>query len=217
VLLARSRRTKRFLVQPFQILEPHHEREIHDMKRNLLIVSLTAWVLALVLTQGRAEAQVKPLKIKGGGPAPDGISLIPGTPAPHSATGNATELGNYTGAGFFQILDFTGPLTAEFSSAPNFVFVAANGDQLAMTYGDTNNGAKQPGQVTLVPNSDGSFTGYFVAEFNPDLPNCTGRFAKLTGGSLIMYAVSDPFFIVGTSTTPFTYTWQGSGTLTFGR
>jgi hypothetical protein len=187
------------------------------MKRNLLIVSLTAWVLALVLTQGRAEAQVKPLKITGGGPAPEGISLIPGTPAPHSATGNATELGHYTGHGFFQILDFTGPLTAEFSSAPNFVFVAANGDHLAMTYGDVENGAKEPGQVTLVPNSDGSFTAFFVAEFNPDLPNCTGRFAKLTGGSLIMYAVSDPFFIMGTSTTPFDYTWSGSGTLTFGR
>jgi len=182
-----------------------------------VILTLIALAASLVLTSSRAEAQVKPLKITGGGPAPDGISLIPGTPAPHSATGNATELGKYTGEGFFQILDFTGPLTAEFSSAPNFVFVAANGDQLAMTYGDTNNGAKQPGEVTLVPNSDGSLTAYFVAEFNPDLPNCTGRFAKLTGGSLIMYAVSEPFFIVGTSTTPFNYTWEGSGTLTYGK
>jgi hypothetical protein len=187
------------------------------MNRNLMIVTVTAWALAFVLTQGRADAQVKPLKITGGGPAPDGISLIPGTPSPHSATGNATELGNYTGEGFFQILDFTGPLSADFSSAPNFVFVAANGDRLAMTYGDTRNGAKEPGQVTLVPNSDGSLTAYFVAEFNPDLPNCTGRFAKLTGGSLIMYAVSDPIFIVGTSTTPFNYTWTGSGTLKYGK
>jgi hypothetical protein len=121
------------------------------------------------------------------------------------------------GEGWFQILDYTGPLSAEFSSAPNFVFVAANGDRLAMTYGDTNNGAEQPGQVTLVPNGDGSLTAYFVAEFNPDLPNCTGRFAKLTGGSLIMYAVSDPFFILGTSTTPFEDSWSGSGMLTFGK
>jgi hypothetical protein len=182
-----------------------------------LIVPLIAVAVSLGLTSSRAEAQVKPLKITGGGYAPDGISLIPYTPAPHSAVGNATELGKYTGEGWFQILDYTGLLTAEFSSAPNFVFVAANGDHLAMTYGDTNNGAKEPGQVTLVPNSDGSFTAYFVAEFNPDLPNCTGRFAKLTGGSLIMYAVSDPFFIQGTSTTPFNYTWSGTGTLTFGK
>ena len=182
-----------------------------------VILTLIALTASLALTSSRAEAQVKPLKITGGGYAPDGISLVPDTPAPHSATGNATELGKYTGEGWFQILDYTGPLTAQFSSAPNFFFVAANGDHLAMTYGDTSNGAKQTGQVTLVPNSDGSLTAYFVAEFNPDLPNCTGRFAKLTGGSLIMYAVSDPFFIVGTSTTPFNYSWSGTGTLTFGK
>jgi hypothetical protein len=184
--------------------------------RPTVIVPLIALTASVALTSSRAEAQVKPLKITGGGYAPDGISLIPHTPAPHSATGNATELGNYTGEGWFQILDYTGPATAEFSSAPNFVFVAANGDHLAMTYGDTSNGAAEPGQVTLVPNSDGSLTAIFVAEFNPDLPNCTGRFAKLTGGSLIMLAVSDPFFIDGFSTTPFNYTWSGSGTLTFG-
>ena len=182
-----------------------------------IVASLIALAASLALTSSRAEAQVKPFKITGGGYAPEGISLIPDNPVPHSTVGNATELGKYTGEGSFQILDFTGPLSAEFSSAPNVVFVAANGDELAMTYGDTNNGAKQPGEVTLVPNDDGSFTAYFVAEFNPDLPNCTGRFAKLTGGSLIMYAVSDPFFILGTSTTPFNYSWHGSGTLTFGK
>jgi hypothetical protein len=85
-----------------------------------------------------------------------------------------------------------------------------------MTAGVTSNGAQQPGQATLTLNADGSFTAVFVAEFNPDLANCTGRFAKLTSGSLIMVAVSDPFFILGASTTPFNYTWQGSGTLTYG-
>jgi hypothetical protein len=182
-----------------------------------LIVPLVVLTASLTLTASRAEAQVKPFKITGGGYAPDGISLIPDTSAPHSAVGNATELGNYTGEGSFQILNYTGPLSADFSSAPNFVFVAANGDHLAMTYGDIENGAQEPGQVTLVPNSDGSLTAYFVAEFNPDLTNCTGRFAKLTGGSFIMYAVSEPFFIQGTSTTPFIYFWSGSGTLTFGK
>jgi hypothetical protein len=183
----------------------------------MAIVPLIALVASLALTSSRAEAQVKPLKISGGGPAPEGIALIPFTPAPHSASGNATELGNYTGSGWFQILDYTSMFTAEFSSAPNFVFVAANGDHLAMTYGDVNNGASQPGQVTLMPNSDGSFTAVFIAEFNPDRPNCTGRFAKLMGGSLIMIAVSDPFFILGPTTTPFNYTWSGSGTLTYGK
>jgi hypothetical protein len=182
-----------------------------------VIVPSIVLAASLALASSQAEAQVKPFKITGGGYAPDGISLIPFSPVSHSTVGNATELGSYTGEGYFQILDSTGPLSAEFSSAPNFVFVAANGDHLAMTYGDTDNGAEQPGQATLVPNNDGSFTAYFVAEFNPDLANCTGRFAKLTGGSFIMYAVSDPFFILGTSTTHFNYTWYGSGTLTFGK
>jgi hypothetical protein len=190
---------------------------IRNTRRPAEIVSFVALAACLFLATHRAEAKVKPLKITGGGSAPNGLSLIPFTPEPHSATGNATELGKYTGEGWFQILDYTGPLSGEFSSAPNFVFVAANGDQLAMTYGDTNNGAKQPGEVTLVPNRDGSLTATFVAEFNPDLPNCTGRFAKLTGGSLIMVAVSDPFFILGNSTTPFNYTWFGTGTLTYGK
>jgi hypothetical protein len=100
-----------------------------------VIVPLLALGASLTLSPSRAEAQVKPLKITGGGSAPDGIALTPDTPAPHSATGNATELGKYTGEGFFQILDYKSQLTAEFSSAPNFVFVAANGDHLAMTYG----------------------------------------------------------------------------------
>jgi hypothetical protein len=187
------------------------------MVRAAQLSALIALAASLALAPSRAEAQVKPLKISGGGYAPDGLSLAPFTPAPHTATGNATELGKYTGEGWFQILDYTTLLTGHFSSAPNFVFVAANGDQLAMTYGVTSNGAKQPGQFTLVPNSDGSLTAYFVAEFNPDLANCTGRFAKLTGGSLIMYAVSDPFFVLGPTTTPFNYTWSGTGTLTYGK
>ena len=175
-------------------------------------------VLAIGLTAacGRADAQVKPLKITGGGTAPDGISLIPLTPVPHPTTGNATELGRYTGLGFFQILNFTGPLTAQFSSAPDVTFVAANGDKLVMTYGVVANGAAQPGQVTLTPNADGSFTAVFVAEFNPVLAKCTGRFASVTSGSLIMIAMSSPFFIVGTNTTPFTYVWQGEGVLVYG-
>jgi hypothetical protein len=188
-----------------------------SVRRTTLLVPLLALVVSLALAAPQAQAQVKPFKITGGGYAPDGISLIPLTAVPHSTVGNATELGNYTGEGFFQILDYTGPLTAEFSSAPNVVFVAANGDHLAFTYGDTDNGAKQPGEVTLLPEPDGSFTAVFVAEFNPDLENCTGRFAKLTGGSFIMVAVSEPFFILGTTTTPFAYSWQGEGTITFSK
>ena len=186
------------------------------MLRKSFAVSVAVCLFAVSLAQTKAEAQVKPLKIKGGGAAPDGIALTPGTPAPHWAVGTATELGKYYGQGFFQILDFTSATTAEFSSAPDFVFTAANGDELAMTYGVVANGAQQPGQVTLYPVGDGSFIAVFVAEFNPVPSQSTGRFANVTSGSLIMVATSEPFFILGATTTPFAYTWEGKGTLTFG-
>jgi len=159
---------------------------------------------------------VKPFKISGSGFVPFGLSLVPGVAAPHVSIGQATELGRHTGEGFFTILDFTSPLTAEFSSAPTYVFTAANGDKLAMTYGDVNNGADSPGEVTLTPNLDGSLSAVFIAEFNPVPSQSTGRFAKVTGGGFLMIAKSTPFFPIGTtSTTPFFYTWEGEGTLEF--
>src|SRR5205085_3330879 len=48
-----------------------------------------AFVAVLALACHSAQAQVKPFKITGGGNAPEGISLIPGVPAPHDAVGNA--------------------------------------------------------------------------------------------------------------------------------
>ena len=173
--------------------------------------------LILTLGQTDAKAQQKPFAIDGVGYAPDGINLTPGTPGPHWAVGTATELGAYYGAGFFELLEYTGPTTAEFSSAPDFVFTAANGDELAVTYGVVSNGASQPGQLTLYPHSDGSFSAVFVAEFNPIPSQCTGRFAKITSGSFLMIAVSEPFFFLETTTTPFAYAWAGEGSLTYGK
>jgi hypothetical protein len=189
------------------------------MSHKARIVSLFALALGLAFSQGPAQAQVvKPFKITGGGPAPDGISLIPGVPEIHYATGQATELGRYSCVGMFTLLGFTSPSTATFSSAPYCVFTAANGDILTCTYGDGTDG---PGVVTLSPAGPGSFTAVFVAEFNPVPALCTGRFAKVTGGSFLMIAKSTPFSLpapgMGTNTTPFTYTWEGEGSLTFTR
>ena len=185
---------------------------IRSSRFSKIAVLLTTLVAFLAVAGQTAETQVIPFKVTGGGFAPGGISLIPGTAAPHWAVGTATQLGKYYGEGNFQILNFTGPATAEFSSAPDFVFTAANGDDLAFTYGVAN----QPGVVSLTPNSDDSFTAVFVAEFNPVPAKCTGRFAKVTGGSFVMVAKSEPFFILGTETTPFAYTWEGNGQLTTG-
>jgi hypothetical protein len=119
------------------------------LRPNAAIAPLAALGALLALACPRAEAQVKPFKVTGGGVAPNGLSLVPGTPTPHWAVGEATELGKYYGAGNEQLLKLTSPTTADFSSYGPFVFVAANGDKLAFTYGDTSNGAKQSGKVTL--------------------------------------------------------------------
>ena len=174
-----------------------------NARSQTIVVPSFALAAILALACPRAEAQVKPFKVTGGGPAPQGLPLVPLTPAVQPAVvGEATMLGRYNGAGMFQLLNFTGPLTAQFSSAPDFVFTAANGDQLAVTYGVVANGAQQPGQLTLTPLPDGSFTATFVAEFNPEVGKCTGRFANVTGGSFMMVAKSTPFFLQGATTTP---------------
>ncbi len=94
-----------------------------------------------------------------------------------------------------------------------FVFVAANGDQLAFTYGDVTNHAAQPGQVTLYPADGGLVVAVWVAEFNPVPALCTGRFANVTGGSFIMTAVTDPFELGGFD--PVDYSWSGEGTIKY--
>jgi hypothetical protein len=195
-------------------------RSIRFPKVSALLATLVA---VLTGAAQAAQAQVKPFKVTGGGVAPKGISLLPGTPAPHSAVGTATELGRYAGEGNFQILKLTSAVTADFSSAPDFTFTAANGDKLVFTYGDVNNGAKKPGNVTLTPlgmvGTSTLFTAVFVAEFNPVPAKCTGRFKKVIGGSFIMVAVSKPFALAAgaTQTTPFEYTWQGDGSIQYGK
>ena len=185
------------------------------MFRRLNVSPLLALTAVLAMACPRAEAQVKPFRVTGGGIAANGLPTVPGTPAPQWAIGHATELGRYYAQGTFKLLAFTGPLTATFSSAGPCVFVAANGDQLAFTYGDVTNHAEQPGQVQLFPVAANKVVARFVAEFNPSLPQCTGRFANVVGGSFIMVAVTEPF--VFGSTTPVRYRWAGAGSIEFGQ
>ena len=182
------------------------------------VISMISLVAVPTLTCQRAEAQVVPFKVKGGGFATKGLALTPGVPSPHWAIGEATGLGRYFGAGNVQLLGFTSPTTANFSSYGPFIFVGANGDHLAFTYGDVTNGASQPGNVTLTvlgvtANGTPIVTATFVAEFNPIPALCTGRFQNVTGGSFIMTAVTAPF-VLG-STTPTAYVWAGSGSIKF--
>jgi hypothetical protein len=161
-----------------------------------------------------AESRVVPFMISGGGYAPQGLPEFPGGTATHTATGNATELGKYTGNGLFQLLSLDlATLTGTFQGS--FTFVAASGDQLAMNYGAN---PSNPGQFALMPAGNGQFSAVFVAEFSPDPAQSTGRFANVIGGGFTMVATSAPFSLtsgVPGYTTPFAYTWQGEGSLVF--
>ncbi len=183
------------------------------MSRKPLLATLSIGTLALALATGRADAQVKPFKVVGAGLVPHGIPITPLTPGYHWAVGQATELGRYYGEGFYQLLAFTTPTTGEFSSATPFVFTAANGDELAFTYGDTSNGAQQAGQVEVFPVSGGKVVAVWVAEFNPVIGLSTGRFAKVIDGSFVMIAVSEPFVLGATD--PVGYAWAGEGWIEF--
>jgi hypothetical protein len=156
--------------------------------------------------------------VTGGGPAPDGLPLVPGTSAPHFATGTATHLGNYTGQGTFTLgslsISPTGAVTGTFQGT--YVFVAANGDKLAVKYGDGFSGTftGQFTDPTTVANVQ------FVAVFTPDPANSTGRFANVVGGSFNMIANASSVSLISNVpgyTAPFNYTWSGEGTLQFSK
>ncbi len=174
----------------------------------------TVTVTGFIEYPQRGSTQVTAFNINGGGPAPDGLPVFVGGTAPHTATGTGTDLGNYTGAGTFELLSLD-PATLTGTFQGTFVFVASNGDRLATTYGA---GAGNPGTFTLTPTASGLVVATFVAEFTPVAALSTGRFAQVTGGGFLMVATSAPFALVPNAqgyTPAFTYTWVGQGLLDF--
>jgi hypothetical protein len=189
------------------------------MFRKSIVVAFAVCAVALALAPGRAEAQTEPFKIVGGGIAPDGLPLPGEPPRSHSSVGVATHLGKYTGDGFLETDTATfhadGTITGQFGSASSYLFTAADGDVLACFYGRTDHGAQVPGEFLLVPVPElgkGVYIGFFVAEFVPFDPDCTGKFAGVKGG-WTMYAMTGPF-VLGSSD-PIAYAWEGQGSLTF--
>lgn len=188
---------------------------IRTPRDSSLLASCVVLLGLLAVMPRPAQAQVvKPFKVNGAGTV-DYVPLAPLVPVAHDAVGQGTGLGRYYGFGQVQLLGFTGPATADFDSAVPFTFIAANEDQLVFTYGDATNGASGPGQVTLQPAGDGLFIAVWVAEFNPVPTSCTGRFAKVVGGSFIMTAVTELFALGAFDPVP--YSWSGEGTLKFGK
>jgi hypothetical protein len=191
---------------------------LHNVLPSRFVIRLSATLVALILACQSANAQVVPFKVTGGGPAPDGFSPF-GADSPHSATGNATLLGRYSGNGVANVVSFN-PFTGAGTFEGVYTFVAANGDKLACTYGDTDNGAEQVGEFQLYPAGGGKVYVVFIAEFNPIPSQCTGRFRDIVDGSLIMIATTEPFDLVLDEdgfTPPFDYTWEGQGWMEFRR
>ena len=190
----------------------------------------SALALVLTLACSTADAQVKSFKISGEGAGPVGLPL-PGQPArPHWIVGEATHLGRHYGEGSVQTdsaeihVDDNGfptHITGEFGSGDPFVFVAADGDELACHYGRTEFGAAEPGSFELtvldvLGFQDGQpillVEAVWLAEFVPQPDLCTGRFSGISG-SWTMLAWSEPF-ILG-SDDPVYYAWEGEGELEF--
>jgi hypothetical protein len=187
-----------------------------------VVVRATALVALFALLGGSAAAQVKPFKVTGSGVGLTGLPAPGQDPRPHTIESVATFLGHHTGEGTVKtdsaVFDpATGHITGEFGSGSPFVFVGANGDQLACYYGHTDFGASEPGRYDLTilgVQPDGSLVveALFIAEFVPVSEECTGKFAGVTG-SWIMYAWTEPF-VLG-SDDPINYSWEGQGSLTF--
>jgi hypothetical protein len=183
---------------------------------NAVVVPLIVLVAVLTLPCRRAEAQVKPFKVKGEGNAPEGLSVVGGV-SPYTASGTATHLGKYSGLGIAQVTGqdaeptdpdafFTGSFTG------GFVFVAANGDRLV---------CKHPGTFGVYFDGQGGFFAVFDAIFSPTsltidgtTYESTGRFANVSG-SFRMIAITESFTIGPEATTAFDLEWQGEGSFRF--
>jgi hypothetical protein len=190
----------------------------HSLFPRTSLARLAAAVVFLALVCPAVNAQVVPFKVTGAGSLPAGFSPF-GADSPHSATGNATHLGKYSGNGVGNVLSFDFE-TGSGTFHGHYTFVAANGDKLACTYGDTDNGAAQVGAFQLYPAGEGMVYVVFIAEFNPIPSECTGHFQDVMNGSFIMVATSEPFLLELNEdgfTPPFDYTWVGQGWLEFDR
>lgn len=187
------------------------------MPRSIRWFGLAALVV-LGLAAGPARAQVVPWKVTGSGGGTKGFSIL-GDDSPYSASGRATHLGKYTGSGIVQALSFD-PQSLSGTFRGTYTFVTKNGDKLACTHGDTDNGAEEPGTYQVYPAAGGKVYVVYVAEFNPIPSECTGRFQNVVDGSLIMVATSEPFDLTideNGFTPPFGFTWEGSGWLQYKR
>jgi len=71
-----------------------------------------------------------------------------------------------------------------------YVFTGANGDKLAVYYGNTAQGATSPGTFQLYPADSGKFYAVFLAQFVPKVSECTGRFARIESSKAFCHEIA---------------------------
>ncbi len=92
-----------------------------NFRLNMIVGFAASFLAFFAFTCQYAEAQIKPFKVKGGGNAPEGLSLIPFDAGPYTVSGTATHLGAYSGFGIAYLtttesfdIDFENFVTSEF-------------------------------------------------------------------------------------------------------
>ena len=180
------------------------------------VLSLTAAVLLSIGIASSANAEEVPFFVVGQGDGPIGFS-VGGVPSPFSNNGISFPLGRYRGPNGIAISQSFDPVAGEGTFKGSFTFKSRRGS-LVTTFGDPDNGAAEIGTYQAIPARDGLIRVLFIAEFNPVLGESTGAFADVSGGSLIMYALTEPiplqFDELGFSV-PFEFNWIGTGHLEF--
>jgi hypothetical protein len=185
-------------------------------KRLGMLIVTVVLSCAYVATAG-AQSRAVPFKVKGGGAFSSGLPVAPSVTANFQANGTANQLGKYTTEGTFTLgslqISPTGVVSGTFQEV--LVFVAANADRLTFSSGASN------GIFTGQLSADGTtITGVtFGALLSPDPAHSTGRFSKVTGGSIMLVTSADAISLVSTVpgfTSPFSFTWEGEGLLLFG-
>jgi hypothetical protein len=152
------------------LLSPDKRRDA--MKRHSSAASLVLAVLVVLGLAGPVAAgEQVPFKGRFAG-----IATVTGGPSILSgdvlATGNATELGQFTLAIPHQVNRGTDPFPFPWTSTGSYQFVAANGDTLFASFTGLVNSTGTPGVLAAVETA--TITGG------------TGRFAGATGGFIVV-------------------------------
>ena len=184
----------------------------------MTVLKTFAATSVLMLAGQAAQAVEIPWFVLGKGSGDLGLSVA-GAPIPFESKGGSFPGGRYRGDEGIVISQSFDPLAGGGTFSGSYTFVNRRGHKLVTTFGDTSNGAQAVATYQAIPVGNDLFRILFIAEFNPVVGASTGNFSSVSGGSLTMYALSEPiplFVDPNTGfTVPFSFDWFGEGQLEF--